>query len=60
MVSLFPFGGFLTVTLANLMELRCRVEGEVGVEAMKIERDLLREDQRTRENRWGYEGGRPG
>ena len=38
----FPLGGFLTVTLANLMELRCRVEGEEGVEAVKIERDFLR------------------
>ena len=47
MVPLFPFGGFLTVTLANLMELRCRVEGEVGVEAVKIERDLLREGSKN-------------
>ena len=36
-------GGFLTVTLANLIELRCRMVGEVGEEAVKMERDLLRE-----------------
>ena len=40
--TLFPLG-FLTVTLANLMELRWRMEGEDGEEAVKMERDLVRE-----------------
>ena len=41
--SLFPLGAFLTLTFTNLMELRWRVEGEVGEAAVKIERDILRE-----------------
>ena len=55
-VSLFPLGGFLTVTLANLIELRCRVVGEVGEEAVKMERDLLREGSEKE----GEEVGKPG
>ena len=35
-------GGFLSVTLANLMEFICRVEGEEGEVAVKIGRDFLR------------------
>ena len=41
LISLFPLDFFRTVTFANRMELRCKVEGEVGVEAVKIERDFL-------------------
>ena len=40
--SLFSLG-FLIVTLANLIELRGRMEGELGVEAVKMERDFLSE-----------------
>ena len=40
--SLFPLG-FLIVTLANLIEFSGRVDGEIGVVAVKIERDFLRE-----------------
>ena len=35
--------GFLTITLENLMELMCKVEGEEGVEVVNTERDFLRE-----------------
>ena len=41
MVSLFPFGAFRTVTFTNLMELRCKVVGEEGEEAVKIQSGLL-------------------
>ena len=40
--SLLPLD-FLIVTLANLIELRGRMEGELGVEAVKMERDFLSE-----------------
>ena len=40
LLSFFPFGGFLTVTLANLMELRWSVDGEEGVVAVKMDSDL--------------------
>ena len=41
LISLFPLDFFQTVAFVKRMEVRCKVEGEVGVEAVKIERDLL-------------------
>ena len=54
-------GGFLTVTLANLMEFICRVEGEEGEVAMKIGRDFLRagSEKEGEEVGLGGEGIRP-
>ena len=42
-VSPFLSFFFLTVTFLNQMELRWRVDGEEGVDAEKIDKDLCRE-----------------
>ena len=39
---LLSFFFFLTVTFSNRIEFRCKVEGEVGVEAEKIESDFCK------------------
>ena len=50
---------FLTVTFSNWMELRWRVDGEEGVDAEKIDKDLCKEGlEKAGEDKglWGERG----
>ena len=38
-----PLWFFLTVTLENLIEFKCKVVGEVGDEAVKMDRDFFKD-----------------